>query len=138
MEKSKWNFWPARYLLLLSHFFCVCVVLSFWPIFLLEELCIPFLSGYFAGNEVFYFCLRKCLFLSGFHFFKLLTGLLDFCGNFHQQSKVSNDFVNFYSLLEDIFLILIFFSFSASKLHFHPHCVTLQFFPQSMWCMNHL
>lgn len=62
--------------------------------------------------------LRKCLFLSGFHFFKLLTGLLDFCGTFHQQSKVSNDFVNFYSLLEDIFLILIFFFFFCFQITF--------------------
>lgn len=66
--------------------------------------------------------LRKCLFPSGFHFFKLLTGLLDFCGNFHQQSKVSNDFVNFYTVLEGIFLIFFFFfcfqiTFSSTLCH---------------------
>lgn len=53
--------------------------------------------------------LRKHLFLPGYHFFKLLSGLLDFCGDFHKQSKISNGYVKFCNLLEDIFLIYYFY-----------------------------
>lgn len=75
--------------------------------------------------------LRKLLFLPGCHFFKLLFRLARFCGGFQKQSKVSDGYVKFYNLLEDIFLIysFLFFYISASKFDF-THTVSLQFFPK--------
>lgn len=73
---------------------------------------------------------RKHLFLPGYHFFKLLSGLLDFHGDFHKQSKVSNGFMKFYDLLEDIFLICSFLFF-CFQITFSFILVALQFSPKA-------
>lgn len=69
---------------------------------------------------------RKHLFLPGYRFFKLRSGLLDFHGDFHKQSRVSNGFVKFYNLLEDIFLTCSFLFF-CFQITFSFILVALQF-----------